>query len=293
MKSDNSRMIENICSYFKCEATAVTDFRQIKGGLTNHSYFFRVAGCDYIYRHPGEGTEFIINRRNEKVALEKAHELGIEPTYVYMDAAKGWKISRYVPSFREPEYGDEADWDKILPVLRYLHGSGVELDFGMKPWEDSLATEALLRKKDPTCFEPYEKLKATIGRLYERTLGDGVRKCFCQGDTFKHNWMLLPSGEVILIDWEYAGYSDPGIDVGYYIVDAEYDLQQAKRFIAAYLQGNVTPELEFHYLAYTAIIAYYWFVWALYRESCGADIGESLDIWRDMAEKYGNILINS
>lgn len=281
-----SRIIANICSVFKCTDADVTDFRKVSEGLTNRSFVFRVGGKDFIYRHPGDGTEYIINRRNEKTALEEACRLGIDPTYVYMDIEEGWKISHYVPSFREPEYEDESDWEKILPVLRYLHGSGVKLDFGMKPWEDALATETLLKKKNPSCFDQYEGLKAKIGRLYERTVGDGVQKCFCHGDTYRHNWMIRPSGEVILIDWEYSGYSDPGIDIGYYIVDAQYDLPQARRFIAAYLQGCVTPELEFHYLAYTAIIAYYWFVWALYRESCGAHIGESLDIWREMAEKY-------
>ena len=48
---------------------------------------------------------------------------------------------------------------------------------------------------------------------------------------------------------------------------------------------------RFHYMAYTAIIAYYWFVWALYRESCGADMGQSLENWRAMAEKYADYLL--
>lgn len=46
-------------------------------------------------------------------------------------------------------------------------------------------------------------------------------------------------------------------------------------------------------MAYTAIIAYYWFVWALYRESCGAIIGEALTNWRGVAEKYADYLINN
>ena len=42
----------------------------------------------------------------------------------------------------------------------------------------------------------------------------------------------------------------------------------------------------FHFMAYSAIIAYYWFVWATYRESCGADTHGALEHWRDMAYKY-------
>jgi len=49
--------------------------------------------------------------------------------------------------------------------------------------------------------------------------------------------------------------------------------------------------LRFHYLAYVAIVSYYWYVWALYRESCGTVMGESLYNWRVMAKKYGKYCI--
>ena len=93
-------------------------------------------------------------------------------------------------------------------------------------WEDALDMEKLLEKKDPVCFVQYEGLKNSIGQLYKMTLGDGVKKCCCHGDTYKPNWMIRPDGSVILIDWEYSGYSDPGIDVGYYVVDAMYDFDK-------------------------------------------------------------------
>ncbi|MBP0969642.1 MAG: hypothetical protein J5744_05790, partial [Oscillospiraceae bacterium] len=96
----------------------------------------------------------------------------------------------------------------------------------------------------------------------------------------------------ILIDWEYSGYSDPGIDIGYYIVDAMYGFDEARRFIIEYLGEEVTDRKVFHYLVYTALIAYYWFVWSLYRESCGAVIGEAKDNWRNMSEQYADYCIS-
>ena len=158
-------------------------------------------------------------------------------------------------------------------------------------WEDALDMEKLLEKKDPVCFVQYEGLKNNIGQLYKMTLADGVEKCFCHGDTYKPNWMIRPDGSVILIDWEYSGYSDPGIDVGYYVVDAMYDFDKAEEFIKEYLQEDYNETTRFHYMAYVAIIAYYWFVWAMYRESCGADMGEALENWRDMAVKYAEYLL--
>ena len=43
-------------------------------------------------------------------------------------------------------------------------------------------------------------------------------------------------------------------------------------------------------MVYTALIAYYWFVWAMYRESCGANLGEALSNWHAMAVKYADHL---
>lgn len=286
VSNTNSRIFSNIRSVFHCGDEDIVDFRCINEGLTNISFVFRVAGADYIYRHPGDGTELIINRRNERTSLEYAKAIGADPTYIHMDVDEGWKISKYVPSFREPDYGCPDDSSKVLAVMRRLHSSGVKVDYGLRPWEDACGIERILKEKDPACFTAYEPLKERIGNLYAMTAGDGVGKCFCHGDTYKHNWMIEPDGNVILIDWEYSGYSDPGIDVGYYIVDAMYWPDDAKAFIREYLQDDWSPGLERHYLIYVALIAYYWFVWAMYRESCGADMGDSLHNWLVMAERY-------
>ena len=287
----HSEIIRNIKLIFRCEEEDIRDFRNVSEGMTNTSFIFNIKGVDYIYRHPGDGTESIINRRNEKNSLIEAKKAGIDPTYVYADVNEGWKISVYIPEFREPDYSSFEDSKKILEVLRKLHKADIKAEYGMKPWEDALEMETLLLKNDPNCFAGNVELKKQIETLYKKTIGDGVQKCFCHGDTYKPNWMIRPDGEVILIDWEYSGYSDPGIDVGYYIVDAMYDFQDAEKFIKEFLKDEYDEVKMFHYMAYTAIIAYYWFVWAMYREACGADMGEALDNWRKMAVKYAEYLL--
>ena len=286
----HSDIIRNIKLVFRCDEEDIVDFRNVNEGLTNTSFIFRIDGVDYIYRHPGDGTESIINRRNEKQSLIKAKEFGIDPTYIYMDVNEGWKISKFIHEFREPDYSDFRDSKRIIRVMRELHSLPVVVNYGMKPWEDAVSMERLIKEKDSKCFVQYEHLKWQVQNLYEQTVEDGIEKCFCHGDTYKPNWMIEPDGNVILIDWEYSGYSDPGIDVGYYIVDAMYDFDEAKRFIREYLLDTWTEEREFHYMAYTAIIAYYWFVWAMYRESCGANMGDALRNWRTMAERYASYL---
>ena len=287
----HSEILRNIKLVFRCDEEDIVDFRTVSEGMTNTSFVFRIDGQDYIYRHPGDGTEKIINRRNEKKSLVTAKKIGVDPTYIYMDVNEGWKISKFIPSFREPDYKSFDDSKLIIPVLQRLHKADIKVDYGMKPWDDACVMEKLIKDKNPHCFNKYEGLKEKVGKLYKDTIGDSVEKCFCHGDTYKPNWMIEPDNHVILIDWEYSGYSDPGIDVGYYIVDAMYDFDEAEEFIKLYLGDSYNRVRDFHFTAYISIIAYYWFVWAMYRESCGANMGESLENWRFMAEKYADHLI--
>ena len=170
----HSEIIRNIKLVFRCDEEDIIDFRNVSEGMTNTSFIFKIDGIDYIYRHPGDGTESIINRRNEKKSLIKAKEAGVDPTYIYADVNEGWKISIFIPEFREPDYNSFEDSKKILAVLRKLHKADITADYGMKPWEDALDMEKLLEKKDPVCFVQYEGLKNNIGHLYKMTLADGV-----------------------------------------------------------------------------------------------------------------------
>ena len=114
--------------------------------------------------------------------------------------------------------------------------------------------------------------------------------CFCHCDTYAPNWMITDK-QTILIDWEYAGNADPGCDVGTYIMDSMWEVPDAERFIREYCGEKITDSEMFHYLSYTAILSYYWYVWALYREACGAVMGESLYNWHLMAGRYSKYLV--
>ena len=74
-------------------------------------------------------------------------------------------------------------------------------------------------------------------------------------------------------------------------MDAMWLVPEAEKFIRAYCGEDCSEKLLFHYLAYTALISYYWYVWALYREACGAVMGESLYNWHVMARRYSRYLI--
>lgn len=287
-----SRIMNNITKVLNCNESDILNFKIIKNGLTNTSFVFEVNGTKYVYRHPGDVKDTVINRKHEKAALELAKSIGADPTFIYMDENEGFKISYYVENIRTPRYDSHEDSSRILTVLKKLHENKLNADWSFLPWEEASKIENILRnEKNGISDQEIDQLRDTVGKCYEKCRNDGVEKCFCHCDTYAQNWMMTDDGKTILIDWEYAGNADPGNDVGCYVMDAGWDLPEAERFIKRYLGDKYDDTLRFHYLAYVAIVSYYWYVWALYRESCGTVMGESLYNWRVMAKKYGKYCI--
>lgn len=68
----SSDALDNICTTLSCERSQIESVDPIKQGLTNLSFFFSVNGEGYVYRHPGPGTNKLINRKAEAFALKKS-----------------------------------------------------------------------------------------------------------------------------------------------------------------------------------------------------------------------------
>lgn len=98
----DSRILDNICNTLDCSRGDISDVKPVNAGLTNLSTMFTVKGVRYIYRHPGSGTEKIINREAEAFALGVARDLGLDDTFLYEDPDEVGRyrfISRGAPSW--------------------------------------------------------------------------------------------------------------------------------------------------------------------------------------------------
>ena len=74
--------ISTITSTLGCQVDEITDFYPLKQGITNLSCHFRVGDQEYVYRHPGAGTDKIVDRAAEFEALNLARDLGIDHTFI-------------------------------------------------------------------------------------------------------------------------------------------------------------------------------------------------------------------
>ena len=100
MENVDSEVFDHIVETLGCQKSDIRDFYPLKQGITNLSCHFAVGDDEYVYRHPGIGTEKIVDRSAEFAGLRLAAELGIDDTFITGDPAAGWKLSRFVRDVR-------------------------------------------------------------------------------------------------------------------------------------------------------------------------------------------------
>jgi thiamine kinase-like enzyme len=283
----NSQIFTNIKSVLNCSDGDITDIHPIKTGLTNVSFFFSCNGKKYVYRHPGVGTEVYINRRSEAASMEIARRLGLDDTFIHMDPDKGWKISYYIEDAHTLRYHSKKETDQALQLIRTLHECGIRTDYRFDIWGEIRKFEDVLSESGRTDFEDLAAMHADLLKIRSYVDADGFPECLCHGDCYDPNFLVDRQGKMYLIDWEYSGMADPACDLGTFIACSDYSMKQADDTIARSLGHTPTPRELRHYLAYVAVLSYYWFVWAIYQDSVGKAVGEYLYIWYRFARSYG------
>ena len=131
------------------------------------------------------------------------------------------------------------------------------------------------------------EMREMIKSLQNYTGDDGYEECLCHCDSYAPNFIFDESGKLYLIDWEYSGMSDPGSDIGTFIACSDYNMDEADKVIEQYIGHEPDYKELRHMRAYIAVAAFYWFVWALYQESVGKNVGGYLYIWYRYTKQYG------
>ena len=281
-----SDILDNICQVLECARSDIYGIVAIKQGLTNFSFRFKVGEQEYVYRHPGEGTEKIINRKSETFTQRVAYELGIDRTYIYEDERAGWKISRYIPDCEPLDYHDKDQVKQAMAMIRRLHGCGVTSAWDFDIHADTLKQIGLLNDGRRTSFADFEELLALAERLNAVVKADGLAPVLSHNDFYDANF-LVRGDEMYLIDWEYAGMSDYASDLAVFICCSDYTYEQALEVLELYFERPLTPGELLHCVAYLSVVSFHWFVWALYRDMCGDPVGEFLYLWYKYTKRYG------
>ena len=287
IKNTDSNVFKHICRVLQCEEYEIQDIVPIKFGMTNLSFRFSCQGKAYIYRHPGMGTESYINRHSEAASMTIARKLGLDDTFIYIDAEEGWKLSHYVEDAKQLDYKDETQVRNALLALYDLHHSGEETEYPFDIWQGIQRFQRSLAENKRNDLEDMKVWHQKMEKLYRLAAACGGHTCLCHADSYNANFLFDGSGKLYLIDWEYSGMSDPAVDIGTFITCADYQWEDISQLLRIYLGHEPDWRELFHYTAYLAVCSYYWFLWALYQESHGKSVDQYMYIWYRNMKLYG------
>ena len=279
----------HISSVLEFSRDEITDIWPLKQGLTNESWHFTTPEGEYVYRQPGVGTEDLVDREAEVEALKLARSIGLDGTFIYEDVKQGWKLSRFLVDCRELDARDAEQVACAMRMARTLHESGARLARTFDFYEEGKRYDALLRELGPIEVPGYDELAAKADRVAAFAHADGAPVCITHNDFFNLNILIDRSDRMHLIDWEYGAMGDYGCDLGNFFAQGSgYAVAESVAVLDLYFGRAATAVEVRHCLACTAVVGFYWYVWAMFKESQGNPMGEWLYKWYRAAIDYAD-----
>jgi Ser/Thr protein kinase RdoA (MazF antagonist) len=127
------------------------------------------------------------------------------PPLLHRLAATTRRLHQLVPPASEPLPGSWKDPQNAIPVA---------LD------ELEQARQGLPAELDAIAAE----LQASLRLIYQQC--DALPRCIVHGDCWHNNAIAIADGEIVLIDWDGAGWGTPMIDLGELLLTCHYDPTQ-------------------------------------------------------------------
>ena len=268
--------ISVICKVFGCSNEDINDINTLKKGMTNRSYIFSVKDKRYIMRIPGEGTEQLINRKEEAEVYNKIKGYNICDKLFYINPANGMKISAFVENSRCCDAQNEEDLQKCMKKLREFHNLKLKVNHEFNIYDKIDYYESLWIEK--SIFQDYEQTKKNALSL--KTFIDLCKPEYCLThiDAVPDNFLFSNTNgkeEIQLIDWEYAGMQDPHVDIAMFCIYSLYtERSEIDRLIDFYFDGKCTPQNRIKIYCYVALCGLLWSNWCEYKRQLGVEFGE-------------------
>lgn len=236
------------------------------GGLTNRTYRASYGdGKCYVVRIPGEGTEELIVRSDEKVSTELACRLQIDAALLYF-GDDGAKVTEYIPgavTMSAETMRDIEHMRMAAEVFKRLHGCGADTGVPFEVFDMAGGYEAIIRENHVAMYDDYGQVKDKVMRVKEEV--DSIceiRKVPCHNDALCENWVMSGDGRMYLVDWEYVGMNDGIWDLADVSIEASYDHALDEAFITEYLGRKPEPVDWKRFLANKLYVDYLWTLWA-------------------------------
>ena len=282
-------VVHNICNVFGCKEDDIENLEPVQAGLTNVVLSFNLNGGKYVYRHPGLGSEILVERGRETIMQKIVEDAGIDTTLIAMDVDEGWRIGRYIEHW-DFNYFNLNDMVRAIMLFRRLHAAPCHVRWNFDVIKKAEGIRDKIEPEKYGHFPDFENVKSRIYKLAELAENDGIKKCNIHGDARDVNF-LINKEEIQLIDWEYGGYGDPGFDIGSYVCGGTHKLADIDRILFTYYRRQPTEKQRRHFYAYIAISGWFFMHWAMLKLSKGQGVGPLKEQWYHFAKNMSLVAL--
>ena len=270
--------IKTISKVFGCEERDIKDISVLKKGMTNRSFLFSLGGSKYIMRIPGEGTDLLINRKQEKEVYETISGLGLCDDPIYINPDNGYKITKYLEGIRVCDCNDELDLTRCMKKLREFHEMELKVDHEFDIFAQIEFYESLWNGM-PSVFRDYADTKSKVMSLKGVIAKISKRRCLTHIDAVPDNFLFYkPAGSkkylLQLTDWEYSGMQDPHVDIAMFCIYSLFDKNGCDHLIDIYFDGKCDAKTRGKIYCYIASCGLLWSNWCEYKRSLGVEFGD-------------------
>lgn len=261
------------------------------GGMTNRSYrIVRDNGEIFLVRIPGDGTEELISRSDERKSTELACKLDIDSELLYF-GSDGTKVMRFInnPQIMNDEVmRQNSIISQAADIFRKLHTCGCDTGVRFEVFEMADMYENIIKNNNVKLYDDYLEVKKIIMNIKsEIDVQQEPKRVPCHNDCLVDNWVLDENNRLYLIDWEYSGMNEPMWDLSCLSIEAQYTTIEDIKLLNAYYGRSATVEENKKFIAAKLYVDYLWTLWGLTRVPYdGAFMQEYAD------ERYGRLKAN-
>lgn len=280
-----SNAIEVIKGALNVNEHEIKNIIVLKKGMTNRSFMFDCKGKRYIMRIPGEGTDKLINRREEAAVYEAIKDRHICDNIVYINPENGYKITEFLEDARVCDPLNVDDVKGAMSKLREFHKLELVVAHEFDIFKQLEFYESLWNG-EKSVYKDYQTTKEQVLSLKKYIDLHVEKRILTHIDAVPDNFLFVEN-EVRLIDWEYAGMQDPHVDIAMFCIYSLYNKSQVDRLINIYFEGNCSDEIRIKIYSYIAVCGLLWSNWCEYKRSLGIEFGEySLRQYRYAKDYY-------
>ncbi|MCI9401994.1 MAG: NTP transferase domain-containing protein [Lachnospiraceae bacterium] len=285
-----SELLDVIAEIFGVSTSDITGITVLKKGMTNRSFLFTCNGEKYIMRIPGEGTDQLINRRQEAQVYKVIEDKGLCDNVIYLNPENGYKITKFIEGVRVCDSDNTSDLQKCMKKLKDFHDMQLKVEhtfdvFGQIEFYESLWNG------EKSIYRDYQETKQNVFSLKDYINEHIFSYCLAHIDAVPDNFLFyynnMGKEEVQLTDWEYAGMQDPHIDIAMFCIYSFYDRKQVDKLVDIYFDHCCSRAIRIKIYCYIAACGLLWSNWCEYKRRLGVEFGEySLRQYRYAKEYY-------